>query len=103
MLLHYVKSALRRLGVDRFFAFVNLVGLSIGLASVVAISLFVAGELAHDRWLPEHARLFRVDTVETMPGRGSIPIFSPASGGASSLLLRARDRAVSIHRLRMMR
>ena len=74
MWLNYLRSAVRTLAVDRFFAFVNLLGLSIGLASVVAISLHVQAELGHDSWLPEHDRLFRVDTMETIPGREALAI-----------------------------
>ena len=74
MWLHNLKSALRAMASDRFFAFVNLLGLSIGLASVVAISLHVRNELGHDSWLPDHERLFRIDTAETIPGRAPIEI-----------------------------
>ena len=74
MWMHYLKAALRALASQRFFSFVNLLGLSIGLASVVAISLYVRQELSHDTWLPGHERLFRVDTVETIPDRESLAI-----------------------------
>ena len=74
MLVDYLRSALRTLRVDRFFSFVNLLGLAIGLASVVAISLHVRNELSHDRWLPDHERLFRVDTAEALPGREPLHI-----------------------------
>lgn len=71
---HYLASALRALTAHRVFSFVNLLGLSIGLASVVAISLYVQQELAHDAWLPDGERLFRVDTDETIPGRDPLDI-----------------------------
>ncbi|MGE3871263.1 MAG: ABC transporter permease, partial [Pseudorhodoplanes sp.] len=71
---HYFRTALRALTNQRFFSFVNLLGLSIGLASVVAISLFVRQELGHDAWLPDQERLFRIDTVETIPDRESLAI-----------------------------
>ena len=74
MLLNYLRSALRTMAVDRFFSFVNLLGLAIGLASVVAISLHVRSELGQDAWIPGHERLFRLDTTETIPGRESIHI-----------------------------
>lgn len=74
MWIEYLKSGLRVLTSHRFFSFVNLLGLSIGLASVVAISLFVRQELSHDSWLPDHERLFRIDTVETIPDRESLAI-----------------------------
>lgn len=74
MWLNHLRSAVRSMAADRFFAFVNLLGLSIGLASVVAISLHVQAELSHDSWLPAHDRLFRMDTMETIPGREALAI-----------------------------
>ena len=74
MWLHYLKAAFRALTSQRFFSFVNLLGLSIGLASVVAISLYVREQLSYDAWLPDHERLFRIDTVETIPDRESLAI-----------------------------
>ena len=87
MWLHNLKSALRAMASDRFFAFVNLLGLSIGLASVVAISLHVRNELGHDSWLPDHERLFRIDTAETIPGRAPIEI-ARAPGPLREALMR---------------
>ena len=72
MWLDYLKAALRALTSQRFFSFVNLLGLSVGLASVVTISLYVREQLSHDAWLPGHERLFRIDTVETIPDRESL-------------------------------
>jgi len=71
---HYLASALRSFTAHRLLSFINLLGLTVGLASVVAISLFVQQELAHDRWLPDHERTFRVDTYETIPGRDALDI-----------------------------
>ena len=74
MWIEYLRSAFRRLAVDRYFALVNLLGLTVGLASVVALSLFVRAELGHDSWIPGHETLYRLDTAETIPGREAIDI-----------------------------
>jgi len=71
---HYLTIALRALFADRFFTFVNLTGLSVGLAAVAFIFLHVSHELGHDAWLPGHETLYRVDTVETHPGRAPLEI-----------------------------
>jgi putative ABC transport system permease protein len=71
---HYLKMAYRALAADRFFTFVNLTGLSIGLAAVVFIFLHVSDELGRDSWIPDHANLYRVDTNETHPGREPLEI-----------------------------
>lgn len=71
---HFLKTALRALMADRFFTFVNLTGLSVGLAAVSFIFLHVSHEVGHDAWLPGHETLYRVDTAETHPGRAPLDI-----------------------------
>lgn len=84
---NYLVTGWRSLLADRFFTFVNLTGLAIGLASVIVISLHVAGALGADRWLPEHRNLYRIDTAETMPGREPLAI-ARAPGPLKEALLR---------------
>lgn len=74
MLVHYWRRAVQALAADRFFSLVNLLGLSVGLASVAIIFLYVKHEFSHDTWLPQHETLFRIDTVETAPGQAPVEI-----------------------------
>ncbi|WP_129791269.1 ABC transporter permease [Sphingosinicella sp. CPCC 101087] len=74
MVLHYLKLALRLLVADRWFSLVNLGGLALGLASVLLIGLYVRYEHSYDTFLPKSENLYRVDTVETVPGHDSIEI-----------------------------
>jgi putative ABC transport system permease protein len=71
---NYLTVTLRVMLADRFFTFVNLLGLSIGIASVIVIFLHVTDAFSHDRWLPDHEALYRIDTVETTPGREPLNI-----------------------------
>lgn len=87
MWLNYLVTGWRSLLADRAFTFVNLIGLAIGLASVIVISLHVADALGADRWLPGHRNLYRIDTLETMPGREPLDI-ARAPGPLSDALLR---------------
>lgn len=84
---HYLKMSIRTLLADRSFSFVNLLGLSIGLASVAFIFLFVKNEFSYDTWLPEHDTLFRIDTVQTTPGQTPLEI-ARAPGPLSGSLLK---------------
>jgi putative ABC transport system permease protein len=69
MWLHYLKMCLRTMARERFLSAVNLLGLATGLASVILIFVHVDAELGYDSWLPGQERLYRIDTVETVPGQ----------------------------------
>ncbi|WP_339862893.1 FtsX-like permease family protein [Paremcibacter congregatus] len=60
MLNNYFITALRNLLRHRLFSAINIVGLAIGLASVILIILFVRDEVGHDQWIPEHDRIARI-------------------------------------------
>lgn len=74
MVLHYLKMAFRLLAADRWLSAVNLGGLAIGLASVLLIGLYVWHEVSYDSFLAEPETLYRVDTVETIPGHAPVEI-----------------------------
>jgi putative ABC transport system permease protein len=69
MWLHYFKMCFRAMERQRFLSAINLLGLAVGLASVILIFVHVGAELGYDSWLPRQERLYRVDTVETVPGQ----------------------------------
>src|SRR3712207_592027 len=94
---HYLKMALRALLADRFFTFVNLTGLSIGLAAVAFIFLHVTHELGHDAWLPEHGSLYRIDTEETHPGRPPLDV-ARAPGPMRETLLKEFPQIAGVSR-----
>jgi putative ABC transport system permease protein len=74
MLGHYLTMSLRSLGRERFLSAINLLGLATGLASIILIFLHVTSEYSYDRWIPGHERLYRIDTVETVPGQKPVEI-----------------------------
>jgi putative ABC transport system permease protein len=94
---NYLTVAWRFLLADRLFTFVNLLGLAVGLASVILISLHVTSALGSDRWLPGHERLVRVDTRETHPGREPLDI-ARAPGPLREALLRTFPEIEDISR-----
>lgn len=74
MLSHFVRSGLRAMVADRWFGLANLGGLALGLACVILVGLFVHYELSYDDFLPDSDTLYRVDTVESVPGQPPIEI-----------------------------
>ncbi|MFK7847380.1 MAG: ABC transporter permease [Rhodothermales bacterium] len=65
MLLNYIKIALRTLYKQKGYAFINILGLSIGLACFILISLFVQFELSYDTFHEKADRIYRI--VEESP------------------------------------
>ncbi len=57
---NYILTALRNLHRHRLFSAINIVGLAIGLASVILIILFIRDEVGHDQWIADSDRIVRV-------------------------------------------
>ena len=60
MISNYFKSALRNLRRHKGYAFLNIAGLAIGLASSALILLYVQYELSYDQFNTKADRIFRV-------------------------------------------
>ena len=60
MIKNYFTIALRNLLKQRFYAILNILGLSIGIASCLLILLYVADELSYDRFHTKADRIYRV-------------------------------------------
>ena len=60
MFFHYMKIGLRSLRKQAGYAITNLTGLSVGLACVLLIALFVRFELSYDRFHTSSDRLYRI-------------------------------------------
>jgi putative ABC transport system permease protein len=60
MLKNYIKTAFRSLMKNKGFSIINIVGLGIGIASFVLISLYVYHELSFDRYHRKATRIYRI-------------------------------------------
>lgn len=60
MLRNYLTVAFRNLMRYPGYSLINIVGLSIGLASVILIGLFVQYEFSFDYWHPDKERIYRL-------------------------------------------
>lgn len=65
MLFNYFKIALRNLQKNSVYSFINIAGLSIGIASSMLILLWVADEYAFDRFHENYERIYKVYKSET--------------------------------------
>jgi putative ABC transport system permease protein len=85
MLKNYFNIALRNLLKHKFYSLLNIIGLSIGLACFMLISLFVKDELSYDSHLEGADRIYRVDFAATLNGSDHI---SAAVGAPTALALK---------------
>ncbi|MCA6074819.1 ABC transporter permease [Fulvivirga sedimenti] len=60
MLKHIIKISLRNLSRTRLYSFINILGLTLGIACAILIIFFVKDELTFDRFHSKKERLFRL-------------------------------------------
>ncbi|MCB0493234.1 MAG: ABC transporter permease [Cyclobacteriaceae bacterium] len=60
MLRSYLLITLRNLLKNRLYALINVIGLTVGIASVIMILLYVQDEMSYDRYDPETANIYRI-------------------------------------------
>lgn len=66
MLYNYLIVAFRNIRKEKFYSFINVFGLTIGIASCLFIAIFVRDELSYDRFNSKADRVFRViEFIET--------------------------------------
>ena len=78
MLRNILKIAFRNLVKDRFYSFLNIIGLSIGIAASLLILLYVADELSYDKFHEDADRIYRVSFFGKMGNDRLNAVVSPA-------------------------
>ncbi|GAA3992069.1 ABC transporter permease [Mucilaginibacter dorajii] len=71
MLKNYIKTAWRSLKRNRIFSFINVFGLSVGLACCMLITAYVYSELSYDRYAAQADQIYRVG-LRTIENNGTI-------------------------------
>jgi putative ABC transport system permease protein len=61
MLKNYFKTAFRNLLHNKIYSFINIAGLSIGLACAMLIMLYIQDEVSYDRFHKNVSQIFRID------------------------------------------
>src|SRR5688572_15306681 len=86
MLRNYFITALRNLYKNRGFSFINILGLTIGLASFMLIGLYVFHELSFDRFHARSGRIYRV--VENLRTENELLLQSTSSPPMGPMILK---------------
>jgi len=62
---NYFKTALRNLLRNKIYSFINITGLSLGLACAMLIMLYVKDEVSYDRFHKNEKHIYRIDKQNT--------------------------------------
>src|SRR5476649_1558293 len=84
MIRNYLKIAFRNLKKDKQFTFLNVLGLSAGIACTLLIYLWVHDELSYDKFFANDARIYQV--MEQRKNSGSQSLTDESSGLVSDVL-----------------
>src|SRR5580698_5624780 len=71
MFKNYFKTAIRNLFRNKVYSFINIAGLSLGLACAMLIVLYIKDEVSYDRFHKQATAIFRVNRKIARPN-GSI-------------------------------
>src|SRR5688572_16410338 len=59
---NYIRIGLRNLIKNKIYTLINISGLAIGLSSFIIIALYVKNETAYDKFHPNAANIYRINT-----------------------------------------
>lgn len=60
MLKHFFRISLRNLARNRVYSFINIAGLTVGLAGFIIVLLYLNNELSYDKWNPELKKVYKI-------------------------------------------
>ena len=67
---NYLTVGIRALTKNKTYAFINIVGLAIGLAACLMLLVYVRYETSYDSWLSNHENTYQLQTYYTEKGTG---------------------------------
>jgi len=76
MLKNYFKIALRNILRFKLYSFINIIGLSVGIASFVLIFSYVYNELSYDTFHKNAKKIYRIYSISRAPGNASESYFA---------------------------
>src|SRR5215813_13704459 len=65
MLSNYLLAAFRNLSRNRFYAAINIIGLSVAFAAAGLIALYIRDELTYEHWIPGYENIYRLSAGST--------------------------------------
>lgn len=80
-ILRFLKTGMKSLKRERFFAAVNIVGLSLGMYCFLVTSLYVQDELTHDQWHTNSENIYMPKISMSFGESNSFNLFPPVKLG----------------------
>jgi putative ABC transport system permease protein len=77
MLQNYIKIAFRNLSKNRTYSAINIIGLSVGMATAIFIGLWMWDELSYNKYHQHYDRISRVMQHQTYNGTTSTTVATP--------------------------
>src|ERR1700743_200115 len=81
MLKNYLKTAFRNLLKNKGFTALNVLGLTLGIATCLLIVFYVMDELSYDRYNENASRIYRINNMVRFGGNENTYAGSPAPAG----------------------
>ncbi len=78
MFSNYLKTSIRIILRNKVFSLINIIGLALGMASCIMISLFVQHELSYDRFNEKADQIYRVSYRSEFENKASMYAKTPA-------------------------
>src|ERR1700722_16143221 len=72
MIRNYIKTAFRSLTKNKGFTAINVLGLSVGLATCLLIVFYVVDELSYDKYNVNADRIYRITTNAKLNGHSGV-------------------------------
>src|SRR5215831_1931515 len=94
---NYFKIAIRNLRKNKVFSFINILGLSIGLACFMLIGAFVYSELSYDRYANDAKDIYRV--MVSLTGNGDVAVYPNVDAAVGEGIRKAFPEVKSSTRL----
>jgi putative ABC transport system permease protein len=101
MLYHCIKLVFHNIARNKFYSFLNIIGLTVGLVSAVFIMMYILDEFSYDRYNVKHDRIYRIQSQLNINGKttsyAKVPgPYAPTLMGMSSSI----EKVARFHSLR---
>ena len=97
MFRNYLVTALRNFTRHKLYSFINIAGLTVGLACAIFIILLLRDELSYDRWIPGVENLYRIEQTFHVPGQPTLNSTSAAFPMPDAMQAQIPEVKAAIH------
>jgi len=81
MIKNYIKSALRNIAKNKFYSFLNILGLSVGLTAFIFLYLHISDEMSYDKYHENASRIHRIESNFFIAGKSEMFAIVPVPMG----------------------